>query len=280
MIRILKNALAVVLTIVLFQGCSTSDPSPKTALPKLSISDAAGVEGDVAIFVVSMDTISTKAVSFKYSTSNGTTTDADYTTVAAQTATIPAGQKFVSLSIALKTDTDVESSETFKVTLAEPENAELSSDVEGLGTITNKPVAPVYFMKVKIGSHQWSATFADEFFSPSFIDNVFSGFGSGADFDTQIAFVFHDTPTGPKAYALELLGASDDDHVTVIYSPTFFSSNGLGPLFNAQPGGEVVLTRYDVANAVAEGTFKFTAINPDNNQKLEFTEGQFKIKIE
>jgi hypothetical protein len=281
--RILRNLFAIVLTIVIAQGCDTNEPSPKeskTPVPKLSISDASANEGSVATFVVSMDTTATEPVTFKYSTANGTATDADFTKVEGQSVTIPAGQRFASVSVTLKNDTEQEAAEIFKVTISDPHNAELSNDIQGVGTIINKPVAPTYFMKVKIGAHQWSATFDNAFFSPSFINNAFSGFGDGADFDTQLAFNFYETPTGPKTYEIAIISASDNDHVSVIYAPTFFSDSGLGPLFNAQPGGEVVLTRYDVENAVAEGTFKFTAINPGNNAKLEFVEGQFKIKIE
>lgn len=278
MTRVIKNLIVLAMTVVMIQACDSTDPEPKV-LPKISISDASGTEGGLVNFSITMDTTSAEDVTVKYSTSNGTATDADFSSPTAETLTIPAGTKTLTLSILLTPDTEQEASETFKVTLSDPRNAQLSSDAEAIGTIINKAVSD-FFLKVKIGTHQWSATFLSDFFSPTFIDRSFAGYGSGTDSDSQLAFVFYEAPTGPKTYQIEDLMASDNNHVSVFYSPTFFSSGILGPSYNAQPGGEVKLTRYDVVNGVAEGTFKFTAINPDNNQKLEFTEGQFKIKIE
>jgi hypothetical protein len=274
--QILKITL-ILFCIGLITQCSESD-DPKVTLPTLSINDAAGEEGGPAVFTVSLSELSTEDVTFKYSTSHTTTTDADFAAAANETATIAAGELTVEIVIDLTADASSESSETFKVVLSAPENAELSNDVEGTGTVNNK--AEVYFMSVKIDGHQWTATFASDFFSPTFIDFSFAGYGSGVDFDSQLSFIFFEAPTGPKTFGIEVLGASDNSHVSVYYSPNFFSNSISGPIFNAQPGGQVVLTKYDVQNAVAEGTFSFTAKNPSNNQTRVFTEGQFKIKID
>ena len=271
------KALFVLCSFSLFTQCSDSG-DPKVSLPKLSINDAAGEEGGVAVFTVSLSQEATEAVTFKYSTTHDTTTDTDFEAVNNETATISAGQSSVEITINLAADSDAESAEIFKVTLSSPELAELSDDFEGIGTINNK--AQPYSLKVKIDGVQWTATQASDFFSPAFLGNSFAGYGHGAFSDSQLSFVFYDAPTGAKTYDIDALGASDNNHVGVYYSPTFFSSGMLGPVFNAQPGGEVVLTKYDVQNEIAEGTFNFTAKNPDTNETLEFTEGQFRIKIE
>jgi hypothetical protein len=274
--QIVKLLLALILILPLTQ-CSKSD-DPKASLPKLSINDATGDEGGTAVFTVSLSQATTETVTFKYSTANITTVDADYEVVSGKTVTIAAGQTSVQIIINLIADTSIESVETFKVVLSSPEHAQLLSDVEGTGTINNKN-AP-YFLKVKIDGHQWTATFANDFFSAAFLDYSFAGYGTGSDFDSQLSFIFYAAPQGPKTYAIDALAASDINHVSVYYSPTFFSSGILGPYFNAQPGGQVILTKYDVVNKLAEGTFTFTGKNPATNQTHLFTEGQFRIKIE
>jgi hypothetical protein len=259
---------------ILLMRCS-DDAEPKKNLPKLSINDAAGQEGESALFTVTLSEASTETVSFGYVTTHGTTAEDDFETVGTKTTiSIAPGQTTAQITINLNTDDQDESAETFKVVLSDPANAELSDDIEGTGTINN---VLLFFMKVKIGTQQWIATQAG-FFYPEFFDNSFAGYGSGTFFDSQLAFVFYQTPTGPKTYAIEELSASDDDHVAVFYAPTFFSDGMLGPVYNAQPGGEVVLTKYDAVNGVAEGTFHFQAKN-ENNETLQFTQGQFRIII-
>jgi len=267
----------IVLTLVgVFTRCSDS-ADPKPDLPTLSINDAAAQEGEAAVFTVTLSKVSEKDVTVTYNTVNGTATDADYQTATNQILTIPAGDLTAEISLSASTDANDEDSETFKVVLSAPVNAELSDDIEGTGTINNKLF---YFLKVKIDGHQWTATQSGFFFAPAFIDNSFAGYGTGADSDSQLSFVFYEAPTGAKTFDIEELGASDNDHVSIYYSPTFFSSSGLGQVFNGQPGGTVVLTKYDVANAVAEGTFSFTGKDPDTNQTKTFTEGSFRIPIE
>lgn len=263
---------------LIFSSCGDSDSEAEKSLPTLSINDAAGQEGGPAVFTVSLSTASTEKVSFTFTTVHETTSSADIVEVTTpQTIEINPGATSAELILDLKADSETEQSETFQVVLASPTNATLSDDNKGTGTVNN--VAAPYFLKVKIDGQQWSATMMSDFFAPSFIGNSFAGYGAGSFNDSQLSFVFFEEPTGPKTYQIVVGGATNSNEVSVYYSPTFFSESGFGPIFNAQPGGEVVLTKYDVANAEAEGTFNFTA-ESDEDQTLTFTEGQFRIPIE
>jgi hypothetical protein len=274
----LFKTLAVVSCFTLFSHCSdNSDPGKN--LPKLSIDDATAQEGADIVFTVSLSAASTETVSFSYTTAHGTTSDADFETVSNNgSVDIAPGQTSVEISISLNTDNETETAETFTVTLANPANAALSDDAVGNGTITNKAIPNV--LKVKIAGQQWTATMANDFFAPSFIGHSFAGYGTGSFSDSQLSFIFFEEPTGPKTYQIESGGASDNDHVSIYYSPTFFSDGMLGPTYNGQAGGEFVLTKYDIGNGIAEGTFEFSAKNEDTNETLQFTEGAFRIKIE
>jgi hypothetical protein len=149
-------------------------------------------------------------------------------------------------------------------------------DGEGIGTIVNVLPVSTNFMKVKIGTRQWAA---GGFFGFSFNGNTFAGYGAAAYSDSQLSFVFFEEPTGPKTYVIEENGATSNNGVSVYFSPEFFSGGFEGPVFIGLEGGEFNLTKYDVVNGMAEGTFEFVGEDQDGNQ-LEFTDGSFKAPIE
>ncbi len=273
--RNLSKISLALLCLILAVRCGSDDPIPEKELPKLSINDGVGEEGFDLIFTVTLSEKSTDDVTFKYKTTNVTTSDGDLEVVSSPTlVTIAAGTTTAEITVALNTDTEDESSEKFKVVLSDPTNAELSSDAEGLGTINN---VMAFFMKAKIDGVQWIAR-QDDFFYPEFFDHSFAGYGTGSFFDTQLSFVFFESPTGPRSYEYDPNGASDGDHVGAYYSPTFFSSGLLGPTYYGQAGGVFELTKYDLTTYVAEGTFHFSAKGEDE-QVYQITEGSFRIKI-
>jgi hypothetical protein len=268
--------IAFVLALSLFIASCSDDADEKNALPKLSVTDVTFAEGDVMIVTVSADKELTKGVTFSYRTEHISTSDSDFLPVKTLFGNMQPLEKEFKIAIDLRQDELTEQDETFKIILFNPVDAVIA-DGEAVGTITNTEVAVTntFFMKAKIGSLQWTATIGG-FFGAAFIGNTFAGYNG----DTQLSVVLYNDPTGPKTYGLEELGATSDANVSIYYSPTFFSSNMLGPVFNGQPGGQFIITKYDLVNNVAEGTFTFTGKNPDTGALIQVTEGSFKVPIE
>ena len=120
-------------------------------LPEVSIADAtAVVEGAPAEFEVSLDVTSGSEVTVTYAT--GDTDDTaqspeDYTAVASTTLTFAVGVQVKTITVATEDDAlDEANGETFTVTLSNPGNATLGSDVYGwtaaTGTITDDDDPP------------------------------------------------------------------------------------------------------------------------------------------
>ncbi len=110
--------------------------------PTLSINDVIVTEGvnPTATLQICTSVASTLPITVSYSTSNGTAlSGADYTATSA-TATIPAGQTCVNISIPIIDDANIEPTETFNVVLLNPTNATIA---DGTGIVTildNDPV--------------------------------------------------------------------------------------------------------------------------------------------
>ena len=122
-------------------GTITDDDEPP--LPTLSINDAPVTEGDdaEAVFTVTLSAFSADTVTVGYATANGTATEGDDYTGATGTVTIAPNQQTGTIRVAVLNDTEVESSETFTVTLSGATNATIR-DREGVGTITDDDVPP------------------------------------------------------------------------------------------------------------------------------------------
>ena len=103
------------------------------APPALSISDASGVEGEVARFLVALSDPSGFEVAVAYSTADGTAmAGADYEAVEGSIAFAP-GETMATVSIPLIQDDLDEPDEGFTVTLSDPANATLATGTaEGL----------------------------------------------------------------------------------------------------------------------------------------------------
>jgi Glycosyl hydrolase family 9/Cellulose binding domain/Calx-beta domain len=124
----------------------TPTPSPiPSPLPTLSINDISITEGNtgtkLATFTVQLSQASSKTVTVKYNTLNGTANaSADYTAIA-NTLTFSPGQTKKTISVSVTGETLIESNETFLVKLSSPTNAAIAKS-QGTGTIINNDVAP------------------------------------------------------------------------------------------------------------------------------------------
>lgn len=92
--------------------------------PMLSINDARGTEGTSITFTVSLSNASGEAVTYQYSTVDGTATGStDYASASAVTRTIAAGNTSDTFTISTVADTAKETDETFAVRLQSATNA-------------------------------------------------------------------------------------------------------------------------------------------------------------
>ena len=113
-----------------------------TALPRLSVSDAAVEEGEDAVFAVTLSAAASQDVSFGYKTADGSATaGADYTQASGR-LTIPAGGTEASIAVATAEDgLDEDDEETFEVRLEQPLYATIA-DGAATGTITDADPTP------------------------------------------------------------------------------------------------------------------------------------------
>ncbi len=110
----------------------------KGEIASLFIADAAAFESDLELrFVVTLSKIVSQNLSFSYSTIAGSATEGDdYTVVAAETVTIPAGSTTAEIIIVLSDDEKVEDDETFDVEISNVSSTEvLLSKKRATGTI-------------------------------------------------------------------------------------------------------------------------------------------------
>ena len=130
-------------TILDGEGVGTITDDDEPPLPTLSINDAPVTEGDdaEAVFTVTLSAFSADTVTVGYATANGTATEGDDYTGATGTVTIAPNQQTGTIRVPVLNDTEVESSETFTVTLSGATNATIL-DGEGVGTITDDDVPP------------------------------------------------------------------------------------------------------------------------------------------
>ena len=137
------------LTVVLSSAVNATLADPEatgtisdTALPRLSVSDAAVEEGEDAVFAVTLPAAASQDVSFAYKTADGTATSgADYTQASGR-LTIPAGETEASIAVATAEDgLDEDDEETFEVRLEQPLYATIA-DGAATGTITDADPTP------------------------------------------------------------------------------------------------------------------------------------------
>src|SRR5262249_12890061 len=88
-------------------------------------------------FTVTLSRVSSQTVTVKYATADGTAiAPGDFTALALNTLTFPAGQVSNTSSVAVKGDTTVQPDATFFATLSSPTNAWLV-DAHGMATLQN-----------------------------------------------------------------------------------------------------------------------------------------------
>ncbi len=120
----------------------TGDTLP---MPVLTIGDASIEEGDAGAvelaFPVTLSHATDKLVSFDVSTSDlSATSGSDYVARQARGMAIPAGTSRVEIRVTILPDTDVEPSETFRVTLSNVVGA-MADNLRAIGTLINEDVA-------------------------------------------------------------------------------------------------------------------------------------------
>ena len=115
-------------------GTIIDDDAPDPAGPALTVSDAAGVEGEVLRFEVTLSRSSGTPVTVDYQTAGGTALEGtDYDAVAG-TLTFGPGATRQTIEVPTRQDTAAEPNETFTVTLSSPSGATLQ-DAGAVGTI-------------------------------------------------------------------------------------------------------------------------------------------------
>ncbi|MDJ0941076.1 MAG: PQQ-dependent sugar dehydrogenase [Woeseiaceae bacterium] len=123
-------------------------PPPPPASPSITIADSSVTEGDsgaVTIdFAVVLSATSANAISVDYATSDGTAEAATDYDAASGTLDFPAGTTNQMISVTVNGDSDVESGETFTMTLSNPSNATLAN-ATATGTILNDDVVAGVF---------------------------------------------------------------------------------------------------------------------------------------
>ncbi len=129
------------------RNASSSDTLQLTVLklPTLSVNDISIVEGDSgtanALFTVSLNEASTRAVKVNYSTANGTATAGSDYTATSGTLTFNPGQTSQTVAVSVTGDRLDEIDENFRLNLTSPVNATIA-DNRGMATIIDNDPAP------------------------------------------------------------------------------------------------------------------------------------------
>ena len=125
------------------QGVGTIINDDTPPAPAITISDVSATEGNSGtkafVFTVSLSAASASAVTVRYATASNTATsngsNRDFTSTSG-TLTIPAGATSRTISVTVRGDTRIESTETFFLNLSNAVGATLA-DNRGVGTIVN-----------------------------------------------------------------------------------------------------------------------------------------------
>jgi hypothetical protein len=120
-------------------GTITNDDYPTVSIGNVSVNE--GNSGTTQLtFTVSLSAASPSTVTVQYATANGSATaGSDYTSTSG-TLTFAAGETQKTVTVLVNGDTEVESNETFTITLSSPTDATLGTS-EGEGTIQNDDAA-------------------------------------------------------------------------------------------------------------------------------------------
>jgi hypothetical protein len=117
---------------------------PSTLLPSLSIDDVSLREGHSgtksATFTVTLSEASTSTVTVNYATADATASSGSDYVAAAGSLSFPPGVLTRPIPVTVNGDTAMEPTETFRVNLSAPTNADVA-DAEGVGSIVNDDFA-------------------------------------------------------------------------------------------------------------------------------------------
>lgn len=117
------------------QGTIRNDDNPAITVANISVGE--GNSGTTsAVFTVTLSVPTTKTVTVKYATANGSAAAGSDYVAGSGTVTFAAGQTTQTVSIAVKGDTVIEGNETFKLNLSAPVNATLTTK-QATATIAN-----------------------------------------------------------------------------------------------------------------------------------------------
>jgi hypothetical protein len=143
-----KYTLALCLAvIVLAVACSDNGnkpTEPAVVVPSISIGDYTVVEGGTALFPVTLDKTTTRAVTFSYETIAGTATAGVDFVAASGSDTIAAGQTSATILVVTIDDSDLESAETFSVALSAVLGASVADGL-ATGTINDNETGVVSY---------------------------------------------------------------------------------------------------------------------------------------
>lgn len=282
----IKFYLIPVLVTLLFFGCEEqSEPQPD--MPTITINSSNGAEGSSLIFDIVLSKSSEEPISVEANTLDITAeAGKDYEAVS-HTITFNPGDTLESISVTLLTDTETEDSETFTVKLSNASNAKIGSS-EATGTITDDEPNSTYFMEAKIDGALWNAQVGG-FFGASVLEvgptsTTIGGYGTDGDSQMVLTLPFGVSSIEETSYDINSF-FGPQDVVFVSYSPTFFSSGGLGIVYWSTPSsGTLTITKYDEENGIVEGTFNYTAEAKDDDDNIigtiEVTEGSFSLPVE
>ncbi len=115
----------------------------EVALPAFSVGPAAPViEGNTAVFTVSLDRAATTTLTVGYSTAGGSgpsaaTSDVDFAAAIGQTLTFSPGQTQRTVSVATVNDSLLEATETFQLNLSNPSTGSRITTGQGIATIND-----------------------------------------------------------------------------------------------------------------------------------------------
>lgn len=144
----LSNATNGTIAVDRAVGTIQNDDSDNTnpVLPSLSINNISLKEGNSgttnATFTLSLSAPSTESVTVNYATADGTATaaDRDYAAISLNSVTFNPGQTTQTITIAINGDINVESNETFRLNLTNPQNAVIAKGA-GIATLINDDIS-------------------------------------------------------------------------------------------------------------------------------------------
>ena len=130
----------VFMSLVLLMGIQACSSSSSPSAPIITLADVAVIEGDSGttdlVFTATLDKTSTSAITFTFTTADGTAEVATDYAVATGTAEIIAGATNTTITVTLNGDTDIEPDETLSLSLSSPVGATLAA-TSVTGTITS-----------------------------------------------------------------------------------------------------------------------------------------------